>query len=81
MDTAAAFEDSVVDYFKDMPDGRQQFKVLYPLDEALLLCLLAGDLRPQPFYRNRAFPRTLALLPVVFERNAGPRAIFWQALM
>jgi hypothetical protein len=28
-------------YFKDMPDHRQAGKVTYPLDEILLLCLLA----------------------------------------
>src|SRR5271166_4126640 len=28
-------------YFKDMPDRRQPGKVMYPLDEVLLLCLLA----------------------------------------
>jgi predicted transposase YbfD/YdcC len=28
-------------YFKDMPDHRQKGKVVYPLDEILLLCLLA----------------------------------------
>jgi len=28
-------------YFKDMPDPRQRGKVTYPLDEVLLLCLLA----------------------------------------
>ena len=28
-------------YFKDMPDDRQVGKVIYPLDEILLLCLLA----------------------------------------
>ncbi len=28
-------------YFKDLPDRRQQDKVTYPLDEILLLCLLA----------------------------------------
>ena len=28
-------------YFKDMPDPRQRAKVIYPLDEVLLLCLLA----------------------------------------
>jgi hypothetical protein len=28
-------------YFKDMPDARQPGKVIYPLDEVLLLCLLA----------------------------------------
>ena len=30
-----------LDYFKDMPDPRQRGKVMYPLDEVLLLCLLA----------------------------------------
>jgi predicted transposase YbfD/YdcC len=28
-------------YFEDMPDARQPGKVMYPLDEVLLLCLLA----------------------------------------
>ena len=32
-----------LDYFKDLPDPRQRGKVLYPLDEALLLlAVLAG---------------------------------------
>jgi predicted transposase YbfD/YdcC len=30
-----------LEYFKDMPDPRQRGKVRYPLDEILLLCLLA----------------------------------------
>jgi DDE_Tnp_1-associated len=30
-----------LDYFKDFPDPRQRAKVIYPLDEVLLLCLLA----------------------------------------
>ncbi len=30
-----------LDYFKDLPDPRQRGKVMYPLDEVLLLCLLA----------------------------------------
>src|ERR1700694_4534084 len=30
-----------LDYFKDLPDPRQRGKVTYPLDEVLLLCLLA----------------------------------------
>ena len=39
----AALGESVVflAYFKDMPDPRQRGKVIYPLDEVLLLCLLA----------------------------------------
>ena len=28
-------------YFKEMPDHRQQAKVVYRLDEVLLLCLIA----------------------------------------
>lgn len=43
---AAAFgaiSETVVflDHFKDLPDPRQRGKVIYPLDEVLLLCLLA----------------------------------------
>ena len=39
----AAFAETVVflDHFKDLPDPRQRGKVIYPLDEVLLLCLLA----------------------------------------
>jgi predicted transposase YbfD/YdcC len=38
-----AIGESVVflDYFKDLPDPRQRGKITYPLDEVLLLCLLA----------------------------------------
>ena len=38
-----AFAETVVflDYFKDLPDPRQAGKVIYPLPEVLLLCLLA----------------------------------------
>ena len=37
------FDESVVflSHFKDLPDPRQRGKVMYPLDEILLLCLLA----------------------------------------
>jgi hypothetical protein len=39
----AAFGETVVflSHFKDLEDPRQQGKVDYPLDEILLLCLLA----------------------------------------
>ena len=39
----AAFADTAVflSYFKDLKDPRQQGKITYPLDEILLLCLLA----------------------------------------
>ena len=38
-----ALSETVVflEYFKDLPDPRQRGKVIYPLDEVLLLCLLA----------------------------------------
>lgn len=38
-----AFDETVVflRYFEDLPDPRQRGKVIYPLDEVLLLCLLA----------------------------------------
>jgi predicted transposase YbfD/YdcC len=40
---AGAIAETVVflRHFKDLPDGRQSAKVRYPLDEVLLLCLLA----------------------------------------
>jgi hypothetical protein len=39
----AAFDETVVflSYFKDLKDSRQPDKTTYPLDEILLLCLLA----------------------------------------
>jgi hypothetical protein len=41
-DCAALAETTVfLQYFNDMPDKRQPGKVMYPLDEILLLCLLA----------------------------------------
>ena len=38
-----AFDETIVflDYFEDLPDPRQSGKVIYPLPEVLLLCLLA----------------------------------------
>ena len=38
-----AFAEAIVflSYFKELPDHRQSGKVIYPLDEVLLLCLLA----------------------------------------
>src|SRR4051812_33145223 len=43
MDAAGALDETVVflDYFQSLPDPRQRGKVIYPLDEVLLLCLLA----------------------------------------
>jgi predicted transposase YbfD/YdcC len=47
MEAIGRQDDRIVDtvvfleYFRDLPDGRQRAKVKYPLDEVLLLCLLA----------------------------------------
>ena len=47
MPDTAAGETTIVEavvflsHFKDLPDPRQRGKVLYPLDEILLLCLVA----------------------------------------
>ena len=42
-DCAALVETTIcLGYFKDMSDHRQPGKVIYPLDEILLLCLLAA---------------------------------------
>lgn len=43
MDTAGAFDESLVflEHFRSLPDPRQPGKVIYPLEEVLLLCLLA----------------------------------------
>ena len=50
-------------YFKDMPDGRQMGKVIYPLDEILLLCLLAVLAGSEAFTEIARFgERKLALL-------------------
>src|SRR6202790_5164237 len=42
-EASGAINEAVVflDYFKDLPDPRQRIKVIYPLDEVLVLCLLA----------------------------------------
>jgi len=40
-DSAFAETTAFLSYFKDMPDSRQRGKIAYPLDEILLLCLLA----------------------------------------
>src|SRR4051794_6006569 len=43
MDPAGALGETIVflDHFRSLPDPRQRGKVIYPLDEVLLLCLLA----------------------------------------
>lgn len=43
MEAAGALGEAIVflDHFRSLPDPRQRGKVIYPLDEVLLLCLLA----------------------------------------
>src|SRR5688572_8004310 len=43
MDTVGALGETIVflDHFRPLPDPRQRSKVIYPLEEVLLLCLLA----------------------------------------
>lgn len=43
MDAVGALNETVVflDHFRSLPDPRQRGKVIYPLEEVLLLCLLA----------------------------------------
>jgi predicted transposase YbfD/YdcC len=61
----AAFAETVVflSYFKDLRDPRQRGKVTYPLDEVLLLCLLAVLAGAECFTEIALFgTRKLALL-------------------
>jgi predicted transposase YbfD/YdcC len=61
----AAFAETVVflSYFKDLRDPRQRGKVTYPLDEVLLLCLLAVMAGAECFTEIALFGiRKLALL-------------------
>jgi predicted transposase YbfD/YdcC len=60
---ALAEATSFLQYFKDMPDCRQAGKVIYPLDEILLLCLLAVLAGSEAFTEIARFgERKLALL-------------------
>jgi predicted transposase YbfD/YdcC len=64
-ETFAALAETTVflQYFKDMPDNRQSGKVIYPLDEILLLCLLAVLAGSEAFTEIARFgERKLALL-------------------
>ena len=66
-------------YFKDMPDHRQAGKVTYPLDEILLLCLLAVLAGAEAFTDIARFgEKKLDLLRRFrpFE-TARPRMIIW----
>ena len=75
-----AFDETVVflDYFKDLPDPRQAGKVIYPLPEVLLLCLLAVQAGAETFVYIARFgeeeDRCAAAVPAVFA-TARPRTI------
>ncbi|KAF0117527.1 MAG: hypothetical protein FD149_1102 [Rhodospirillaceae bacterium] len=59
MESDGAIAESVIflEYFRDLRDPRQQVKVLYPLKEVLLLCLLsvlAGARGHGPLWKEEA---------------------------
>ncbi len=58
-----AFDETVVflDYFKDLPDPRQAGKVIYPLPEVLLLCLLAVLAGAETFVDIARFGRSCVI--------------------
>ena len=62
-------------YFKDLPDHRQRGKVMYPLDEVLLLCLLAVLAGAETFVDIARVRReeacTSAPVPAISRRHAG----------
>ena len=66
-----------LNYFSDLPDLRQLIKVVYPLDEVLLLSFISGagwgcDFpRHRPFRRKQA--RSAAQVPTVTQQDADPR--------
>ena len=72
-----AFSETTVflSYFKDMPDRRQPGKVLYPLDEMLLLSLLAVLAGAETFTDMARFGEkklsSVAPLPAFRARHAG----------
>src|ERR1700736_4248000 len=66
-----------LDYFKDLPDPRQRGKVVYPLDEVLLLCLLAVLGGAETFVDSavrREEARPSAPVPAVSRWNALTRS-------
>ena len=74
-----ALSEAVVflDYFKELPDPRQRGKVVYPLDELLLLCLLAVLAGAETFVDIARFgekkARSAAPVPAVSRWNAVAR--------
>ena len=84
METAAggfgALGEAVVflSHFKDLPDPRQRGKVIYPLDEVLLLCLLAVLAGAETFVDIASFRReeaqSSAPVSAVSRRDALARS-------
>src|SRR4051812_49562735 len=78
MDAAGALSETLVflDHFQSLPDPRQRGKVIYPLDEVLLLCLVAvlagggGVLGSAPLRPKKSGP--LRPGPPVFPGKAPP---------
>ena len=65
MDASGALGETIVflDHFRSLPDPRQRGKVIYPLDEVLLLCLLAVLAGAESFVEIARFgTQKLALL-------------------
>jgi hypothetical protein len=65
MDAVGALGETLVflDHFRSLPDPRQRGKVIYPLDEVLLLCLLAILAGAESFVEIACFgTQKLALL-------------------
>jgi hypothetical protein len=78
-DCSALAETTVfLQFFKDMADHRQPGKVIYPLEEILLLCLLSGVGGGPSLYRHRAFrreeARSVAPFPAFRQRDTGARS-------
>ena len=75
----AALSEAVVflNHFKDLPDPRQLGKVIYPLDEVLLLCLLAVLAGAEAFRRYCSFrrkeDRPVAPVSLISRRHALTR--------
>jgi hypothetical protein len=77
MDDRGAFGEAVVflNHFKELPDHRQPAKVMYPLDEVLLLVLLAVLAGAESFVDIARFGRMkVAFLP------AFPALPRWHAI-
>jgi len=62
-----------LDHFRSCRILRQRGKVLYPLDEILLLCLLAVLAERKPLSTLRCFVNELEFLPPVSGRFATAR--------